>query len=186
MARAQLILSATERDRPGLVAELTGFLAQRGCNVDDSRVVVLGGYAGLLFLISGEASRVAAVAAELDALEQQTSIRAVARRIAAPPPPASGRQPAMFVVTAHALDHEGLIHAITDVVRAHGGNILEMETSTESAPMSGSPLFSLRMMVGLAERHGSPDQLRAALDQLARDQALDLEMEAGGGLKIVR
>jgi glycine cleavage system transcriptional repressor len=49
-----LLLSATEPDRLGLVAELTGFIAERGCNVEDSRLVVLGGYAGLMVLLSGE------------------------------------------------------------------------------------------------------------------------------------
>ena len=46
-----LLLSATEPDRLGLVAELTKFIAEKGCNVEDSRIVVLGGYAGLMALV---------------------------------------------------------------------------------------------------------------------------------------
>lgn len=177
--RQQLILSATERDRPGLVAELSGFIASRGCNVDDSRVVVLGGYAGLLFLISGDAAGIAAVEQGLPALERETGLRAVARRIEERGAEGGegARQPTpTYVVLASAIDHEGLIHLITDTVRAHGGNILELETSTESAPMSGSPLFALRMVVALAEHLATPAKLREALDALARAEALDLEM----------
>ena len=51
--REFLLLSATEAARSGLVADLTGFIATRGCNVEDSRLVVLGGYAGLMVLLSG-------------------------------------------------------------------------------------------------------------------------------------
>ena len=51
--REELILSATEPDRPGLVAELTGYIAECECNIEDSRVSVLGGHAGLMFLVSG-------------------------------------------------------------------------------------------------------------------------------------
>jgi glycine cleavage system transcriptional repressor len=176
--REFLILAATEKDRPGLVAELSGFIAQRGCNVEDSRVVVLGGYAGLMFLISGDATQIAAVTNGLDALEQSTGLRAVARRITDEQAPSVRERPqASFTVTASAIDHEGIVHAITDAVRAHGGNILELETSTESAPMSGSPLFALRMTITLAEHHGSVERLRSALETLSRAQAIDIEIQ---------
>jgi glycine cleavage system transcriptional repressor len=173
-SRQLLLLSATEKDRPGLVAELTGFIAERGCNVDDSRVSVLGGYAGMFFLVSGDASQIDAVMAALEAFERATGLRAVARRIE----DAGGKETApprvpTYVVTASAIDHEGLIHAITDAVRAHGANILELETSTESAPMSGSPLFALQMMITLPDRSGA-DRLRSALDALSRREAIDL------------
>ena len=175
--REFLILAATEKDRPGLVAELSGFIAQHGCNVEDSRVVVLGGYAGLMFLISGNATQIAAVENGLDALERSTGLRAVARRIVGEQAPSAGDRPqGSFTVTASAIDHEGIIHAITDAVRAHGGNILELETSTESAPMSGSPLFALRMTITLAEHHGSVDRLRSALEALSRAQAIDIDV----------
>ncbi|HEX6533645.1 MAG TPA: ACT domain-containing protein [Gemmatimonadaceae bacterium] len=185
-AREHLILSATERDRPGLVAELSGFIAKHGCNVEDSRVVVLGGYAGLMFLISGSTEAILAVEGGLPALERETGLRAVARRlVTGGGAPAERPAANTYVVTASAIDHEGLIHLITDTVRSHGGNILELETSTESAPMSGSPLFALRMVVALAERHGSRERLRVALEVLARSEAIDLDLvpaaEGAGG-----
>jgi len=174
--RERLILSATEQDRPGLVAELSGFIAERGCNIDDSRVIVLGGYAGLMFLISGTPTQVAAIESDAAGLERSTGVRATVRRLAEHVVPAPAVQaPQTWIVTASAMDHEGIIHAITDVVRAHGGNILELETSTESAPMSGSPLFALRMVITLAERYGSATRLREALEALARAEAIDLE-----------
>src|ERR671937_776021 len=107
--REFLILAATEKDRPGLVAEFSGFIAQRGCNVEDSRVAVLGGYAGLMFLISGAAAQIAAVADGLDALERSTGLRAVAQRITdEQAPSAEDRAPESFTVVASAIDHEGI------------------------------------------------------------------------------
>ncbi|HKV51064.1 MAG TPA: ACT domain-containing protein [Gemmatimonadaceae bacterium] len=174
--RERLILFATEQDRPGLVAELSGFIAERGCNIDDSRVIVLGGFAGLMFLISGSSSQIAEIESGVATLESETGLRATVRRIPENTPVTPQVQPPpTWVVTASAMDHEGIIHAITDVVRANGGNILELETSTESAPMSGSPLFALRMVITLAERHGSASRLKEALETLARAEAIDLE-----------
>jgi glycine cleavage system transcriptional repressor len=175
--REYLILSAIERDRPGLVAELTGFVAERGCNVEDSRVAVLGGHAGLLFLLSGSAEQVEAVERDLKHFERASGMRAVARRIVereAPSPVLPSPEP--FIVTASAIDHVGLIHAVADTVRANGGNILELETTTESAPMTGAPLFALRMRITLPDRHASAARLRAALEALGREGAMDVGM----------
>lgn len=188
--RERLILFATEPDRPGLVAELSGYVAGRGCNVDDSRVIVLGGFAGLMFLISGTPPQISVVESGLDALERSTGLRVTVRRMlehsaAAPHVHAAPT----WVVTASAMDHEGIIHSITDAVRSNGGNILELETSTESAPMSGSPLFAMRMVIALAERHGSVARLKDALDTLARAEAIDLEIdeaEAGDNREALR
>lgn len=64
-----LMLSAIGPDRPGLVAELSAFVVERGGNVENSRAT------------------------------------------------------------------------IADIVRIHGANIVDLETSTSSAPMSGEALF---------------------------------------------
>lgn len=183
--REYLILSAIERDRPGLVAELTGFVAQRGCNVEDSRVAVLGGHAGLLFLLSGSAAQVDAVERDLKLFERTSGMRAVARRIAERPAPSPVLPaPEPFVVTASAIDHVGLVHAVADTVRANGGNILELETTTESAPMTGSPLFALRMRITLPDRHASAVRLKAALEGLGREAAMDVGMaEESAGME---
>jgi len=175
--RERLILSATELDRPGLVAELSGFIAERECNIDDSRVIVLGGFAGLMFLVSGSPVQIAAVESSVASLERVNGLRVTVRRLRdRAVPMAEAQATPTWVVTASAMDHEGIIHALTDVVRGHGGNILELETSTESAPMTGSPLFAMRMVITVAERHGSPARLREALETLARAEAIDLDV----------
>lgn len=173
--RERIILSATERDRPGLVADVTGFLADRGCNVDDSRVVVMGGHAGLMLLVSGDAAAIDAAATQLGELERTSGIRLVARRLGnnASAPPASAPR---LVVSASALDHEGIIHRITDAVYSTGANILDLETSTESAPMTGAPLLALRMVVTPSEGPLAEERLRAALDAVARAQGIDVEV----------
>src|SRR5512147_482797 len=82
-AREFLLLSATEPDRSGLVAELTGFIAECGCNVEDSRIVVLGGYAGIMVLLSGEPIELQTVLNGLEHLRERSGIRAVPRRVRA-------------------------------------------------------------------------------------------------------
>jgi glycine cleavage system transcriptional repressor len=162
-AREFLLLSATEPDRSGLVAELTGFIAECGCNVEDSRIVVLGGYAGIMILLSGEPLELQAVLNGLEHLRERSGIRAVPRRVRARRAEVRHDEAGM-VVQASAIDHEGIIHALAETVRRYGGNILELESATESAPMTGEPLFRLRMSVW------------RELESVARHEGVDLEL----------
>jgi glycine cleavage system transcriptional repressor len=172
--RELLLLSATEPDRLGLVAELTGFIAERGCNVEDSRLVVLGGYAGLMLLVSGEPAALRSVLDGLDQLRERHGIRAAPRLVATrrPEVPAAPQ----MVVHARAIDHAGIIHALAETVRRYGGNILELESAVESAPMSGEPLFRLRMGVRLPEPAAAESELWRELEAVAAAQGVDLEV----------
>ncbi|MGN6392802.1 MAG: glycine cleavage system protein R [Gemmatimonadales bacterium] len=170
--REYLLLSATEPDRSGLVAELTGFIDECGGNVDDSRVVVLGGHAGLMVLVSGEAAVLERLVAGLGSLRERTGIRAAPRRVAARRTSAEERS-TRIDIEASALDHEGIIHALADTVRRHGGNILELESSTEAAPMSGEPLLTLHMSVWADPDHGA-DTLWRELERVAEQEGVEL------------
>ena len=174
-AREFLVLSATEPDRTGLLAELTGFIADCGCNVEDSRLVVLGGYAGIMVLLSGLPDQLQAVTDGLEGLRARTGIRAVPRLVRSRQarPSASVSR---LEVQASAIDHEGIIHALAETVRRHGANIVELESATDAAPMSGEPLFRLRMMVWSPGGEGPDDALWRALEQVAREEHVDLEV----------
>jgi glycine cleavage system transcriptional repressor len=173
--REFLLLSATEPDRLGLVAELTRFIAEKGCNVEDSRVVVLGGYAGVMLLVSGDAAALKDLLEGLEGLRERHGVRLAPRRVAA----RRSAQPAApeMVVHARAIDHPGIIHALSDIVRRFGGNILELESASESAPQSGEPLFRLRMTVRLPPTVESAELWRQ-LEAAAASQGVDLEVHA--------
>lgn len=176
--REFLLLAATEPDRLGLMAELTGFIAKRGCNVESTRLVVLGGYAGVMVLLSGEPDDLQSVLNGLEELRARSGIRAAPRRVATRRPEAPA--PSQMVFHASAVDHEGIIHALADTVRRHGANILELEGGAESAPMSGEPLFRLRMSVRLPASGGG-EALWRELESIAAEQGVTLEAEPAPG-----
>jgi glycine cleavage system transcriptional repressor len=171
--RGYLLLSATEPDRSGLVAELTGFIVECDCNVEDSRVVVLGGHAGLMVLVSGAPAALERLTGGLRSLRERTGIRAAPRRVA-PRRRSAEDQSSRIDIAATALDHEGIIHALADTVRRHGGNILELESSTEAAPMSGEPLLTLRMSVWAPGANVGADPLWHELERVAEQEGVEL------------
>jgi glycine cleavage system regulatory protein len=141
--------------------------------VEDSRLIVLGGYAGLMVLVSGEAAALRSVLDGLDQLRERSGIRMASRRVATRRPEASSAPE--VVVHARAIDHAGIIHALSETVRRHGGSILELESATESAPMTGEPLFRLRMSVRLPEAAGAESELSRELEAVAAREGVELE-----------
>ena len=50
-----LILTAVGPDQVGLVEKISQFIAQHGCNIEDSKMAVFCGEFALILLISGDA-----------------------------------------------------------------------------------------------------------------------------------
>src|SRR4051812_19725199 len=106
-----VVLSALGSDRPCLVAEVTEYLVERGVNVEDSRMAVLGAEFGIQMLVSGSEASIARVVDDKSVLETKTKLGVLVRRTKSPE---EHRRAAVIpcVVTAEAIDHEGIVRAV--------------------------------------------------------------------------
>lgn len=171
-----LVLSALGPDRPGLVAEVTEYLTERGVNVEDSRMAVLGGDFGILVLVSGTAEAVARVEADHDALSDKTSLSVMLRRTKSPE---DHRRAAVIpcVVTAEAIDQEGIVRAVSRALHKVGVNIVSLETTAYEAPVTGSPLFRLEARVDVPQATGVA-RVRKAMEEVATAENLDIDVRS--------
>ena len=141
-----LVLSALGPDRPGLVADVTSFITERGGNIEDSRMAVFGAEFGILVLVSGTGDEVARISQDARALEQKTGLTVVTRPTKSPSE--HRRAPAVpCLVTAEALDHEGFVRSVSTALHRVGVNIVSLETTAYNAPITGSPLFRLEAQI---------------------------------------
>ena len=171
-----LVLSALGPDRPGLVAAVSEYIATRNGNVDESRMVILGAEFGVLMLVSGAESAVEKIAKELAELERATGMSVLARPTKAPGEHrANAAVPA--VVTAEALDDEGIVHALAKALTQHGVNIVSVETRAYNAPVTGAVLFRMEAQVDVP-RGLTLTQLRASLDETGRAEGVDVEVRS--------
>ena len=166
------VLTATGRDRVGLVDELTGNLLERECNIEESKMAVLGGEFAMIILISGEGGAVegiiaaaasGALSADLDVSAKPTVPHAAME---------NGRP---YRIECVSLDTPGIVHAVTSLLRERNINIDELETETGGAPFTGAPMFHMRITTMLGpEVHVS--ELRSALMEVAADHDLDIRV----------
>ncbi|MBM3271312.1 MAG: transcriptional regulator [Candidatus Sericytochromatia bacterium] len=171
--RNYLALAALGPDRPGLVAEATAFVSERGGNVEDSRMAILGAEFGILLLVSGAPDAAAAIERDLAALAAQTGLEFQVRRTSSPE---EHRREAGIpcVVTAEALDHEGIVQAVAGALHRVGVNIVSLTTEAYQAPITGSPLFRMEARIDVPPGRTVSD-VRQSLDEVARKENLDIE-----------
>ena len=171
MEKDHLILTATGPDQVGLVEKISQFISGRGCNIEDSKMAVFCAEFAIIVLISGESGSLGKMVKESPDLEKQTGLTV---SIKTP----SLRKPSEFFLpyrlTASCMDHPGVVHHISSVLRSLGVNIEAMETKTYSAPVSGTPLFQLEADLAVPTRTNI-NQVRERLTELQREQNIDIE-----------
>jgi glycine cleavage system transcriptional repressor len=171
-----LVISALGPDRPGLVAEVTSFITERGGNIEDSRMAVFGAEFGIFVLVSGTADEMARIAGDARILEQKTRLNVVTRPTKSPTE--HRRAPTIpCLVTAEALDHEGFVRSVSTALHQVGVNIVSLETLAYNAPVTGSPLFRLEAQVDVP-RDVTIAKVREAMAEVAERQNIDIEVKS--------
>ena len=70
------VLTAIGDDRPGLVAEVTRYLLERGGNLEDSRMVNLHGQFAMMMLVTGPDEVIDRILDGISQLEREAGVHA--------------------------------------------------------------------------------------------------------------
>jgi glycine cleavage system transcriptional repressor len=169
MAGAYAVLTAIGVDRVGIVDDVSGLVAARSCNIEESRMAVLGGEFAVIMLVSGPSADIDALAGDLDGaaarLGLHLQLAATRGRHAE-----EGRP---YLLETVSLDTPGIVHTVTAVLRRHGVNIESLETDTAPAPWTGAPMFRMRAHVVVGTRV-EVAKLKDDLAHLEAGQDLDV------------
>ncbi len=141
-----LVISALGRDRPGIVNELSQAVLEDGCNINDSRMTVLGGEFAILLMVDGNWNTLAKLEELLPELGERLGLTVISRRTEERVP-ASGLLP--YAVEVVAMDHPGIVHHLAGFFSQRKINIEDMVTGTYAAAHTGTTMFSVSMSVGI-------------------------------------
>ena len=174
-----IVLTAIGPDRPGLVDEISAFLADRKINIEDSRMAVLGGEFAVIMLASGEAGPIENLRGELTELDKNTGLAVMIKPTLSP----HERKVALAMphrLVATSMDHPGIVHEITSILHKRNINIESMDTHVSNAPLSGAPIFKMRCVINVpvGEKLSS---VRKELEKLADRMDIDIEIDAADG-----
>ncbi|WP_163140325.1 glycine cleavage system protein R [Arhodomonas sp. KWT] len=149
MHNSLLVISALGEDRPGLVDGLTRLVADAGCNIEDSRMTVLGGEFAAIVLVSGRWNQLAKLEATLPSLERRLSLTVQTRRTARS---RRGGELLPYAVEVVCMDQGGVVHQLSNFFSVREIDIRDLATTTYTAVYTGTPMFSVRMTVDVPAR----------------------------------
>ena len=172
-----VILSAIGSDRPGLVDEVSECIFQRGGNIEDSRMVNLRGQFAIMILVAGAPEALERMRSEAWQLSQKSGLAAEVRQATAVNVGASA-ETMPYRLTATAIDQPGLVHRFSHLLREMRVNIESLDTKLAAAPITGTPLFEMEMVLSVP-RSTSISKLRETLGKLAEEINIDWELKAG-------
>lgn len=178
MERQWAILTAMGKDRVGIVEDLTDVLERWECNIEESKMAVLGDQFAVILLLAGPPESVSAL---LNGKESWDSLQELHISLRPTEGGKEKKEGIPYVVETVSLDSPGIVHMVTQVLREYRINIEDLATETAFAPFTGSPMFIMKLRVTIPEGV-APATVREALHKRAFEKDLDIKFEPVAGI----
>jgi len=172
--KVYMILLSVGKDRPGIVDSVSTFLFERGANIEDSRMAVMGGCFSIMTLFSSAPKDAECIRRDLNTLEKMGL--ATLLRDADDPAVANARAALPLSIDIRAMDHPGIVRQVVHLLHHHQVNILSLNTQVTRAPLSGADLFDLNIEAAVPPEKRVA-RIKEELTQLAFDMDLDLNFK---------
>ncbi|GMQ87701.1 MAG: hypothetical protein BMS9Abin08_0907 [Gammaproteobacteria bacterium] len=169
----QLVIAALGEDRPGLVDQLSGWIMDSGCNIADSRMMVLGGEFSVLLLVSGNWNNLARLEDQVGQIEQKLGMSLNAKRTE---PKQRNGEFLPYAVDVVALDHPGIVHNLANFFSQRNINIQDLSTTSYAAAHTGTQMFAVHMALDVpADTHIATlrEEFLEFCDQLNLDAVIE-------------
>jgi glycine cleavage system transcriptional repressor len=168
-----LVITASGEDKIGLVERLSGRIADSGCNIEESRMAVLGGKFAFIMLVSGAWHALSKLEGQMSSLGEQLGLTILHERTRK----RERAEPAIpYNVEVVTMVHPDIVHSLSAFFSRSGINIEELQASTYPAPHTGTPMFSVVMTVGIHAKVHIPT-LRGDFLDYCDDLNLDATFE---------
>jgi len=171
--RKQLVLTASGRDRPGILEEVTRLIVRHDGNVESGRFQRMGCDFAMMMFVTAPEDQIDALRDTLSELhfvkfDVQTRLSEVTDA-----PEETGAT--VCSITVVGADHMGIIYQVTRYLADQGVNVESMATEVVAAPMSGTPLFTMSAVVRVPNKLSIED-LREALEYIGDELGVDTEV----------
>lgn len=166
-----LAVTVLGRDRPGIIAEVTGALAAVGGNLEDSSMTLLRGHFAWTLVVSVETSA-DDVAGRLGHLSDEGLVVSV---LPVPSADATAVRGTAWLLSVHGADRPGIVSGLTGVVAEVGGNITDLTTRLGAGVYLLVAEVALPSDVDVVALAAGIDAVAAALGVRATFQAADVD-----------
>jgi len=168
-----IVLTVVSDDHPGIVGTLSEVIVDHDGNWTESSMMSLAGkFAGIL-LVQVPEQRVTSFISSLEALESE-GLQIVAQRSHVS---ATADATCEYSIDLVGQDRPRIVREITEILAKHDVNVQELETTVQSASMSGESLFMAHARI-FVPAEANLENLQSDLEELANELMVDIELEA--------
>ncbi len=170
-----LVITALGTDRPGIVNAITRHVSSCGCNIEDSRLAMLGEEFTFIMLLSGSWNAIAQIESTLPPKGGELDLLIVMKRTSA-----HQRQPMPTTVWVKVAvnDSAHLIERFTDLFDSHQMDIAELVSRTHPASRGDAPRLHIQLTA-----HGPAAGAATTIEQTFHQ--LCTELNAQGSISVV-
>lgn len=171
--RNLMAITALGEDRPGILRELAGAIAETGSNIEDSRMTILGKEVAVLMMVSGRWNELAKLESSLPNCAKRMGMEMHIKRTEMRQ---SNEQLLPYSVEVIALDAPGIVAELAEFFSSRNINIREMSTSSYAATHTGTLMFALQLTIDVPASIHIPtlrDEFMGFCDQLNLDSIME-------------
>ncbi|MCW8933408.1 MAG: glycine cleavage system protein R [Gammaproteobacteria bacterium] len=169
-----LVITAIGADRPGIVNELTEVLLNAGLNIQDSRMSVLGGEFAVMLLVTGNDTSIDALNQQKDSLFTSLNLNVLIKPTTSS---SDNDQFARYKIAVEGMDNPGIVHKLARYLSQHSINIVNMQTDSNHAPHTGTPMFTVNMLVDIPSGQ-IIEQVESDFAAVCDELSMDVEFKA--------
>lgn len=161
----RIIITAIGVDRPGLVNKITSIINKNNGNIENSKMIKIDNQFAIImeFLTIENIEGIKESLKAINDLEIYYKSAKSTKNIEKP----------ISKYLIKGADDQGIVKTISNYFKGQNLNITELDTFIESAPITGSPLFNLKITV----EHNSSinlDKVKKELEQICEQLNLNL------------
>lgn len=158
-------------DRTGLVSSLADIVAEHNGSWMESRMAKLAGQFAGIVRVECEDDQADTLTTALQAAGNESNLSVQVVRDSS----IEGPKLETWNVDVMGNDRAGIVRELTAAIAKAGGNVEELTTGLESAPMSGHPMFRAHGEISITE-NSSVEALTAAIESLGEDLTVDISV----------
>lgn len=164
---AHFAVTAVGVDRPGIVAAVTGALAEAGCNLEDTSSSILRGHFAMVLVVSSDADLAAveeALRPAAELLGLVVTVRAIEEVVGA----AGAGDP--WTLSVYGADHPGIVASVARLLADLAVNITDLTTRVIGD--ADRPVYAMVLEVSVPAGVGADDFVNR-LHALGRQLGVD-------------
>ncbi len=173
MMKTKLLLMVTGKDRPGIIAGVTGILYRHQCNLEDISMTILEGALAMMLVVSLDPKKKRLIDRSIQKLGAKSDLSCDWKILKGGKSRPAPHQD-LYLISAVGLDRTGIVYHISRELARRKLNIQDL--NSQILGTGPKIIYAMVLEVSVPKRHPVP-ALKRSLEQLGKKLKVDITVK---------